>query len=89
MTRRARIMLRTGDPEDARRLHALITAAEDEGHLLPRSLEEVTQHAARFVVAVRNRKIVGCAELARSARRSRRCARLSSILRPEAWASAG
>ena len=64
MTRRARVTLRTGDPEDARRLHALITAAQDEGHLLPRSLEEVTQHAARFVVAVRNRKIVGCAELA-------------------------
>lgn len=64
MTSRARITLRTGDHADARRLHALITAAQAEGHLLPRTLAEVTQHAARFVVAVRNRRIVGCAELA-------------------------
>ena len=64
MSRRARVTLRTGDPADARRLHALITGAQAEGHLLPRTLAEVTQHAARFVVAVRSRKIVGCAELA-------------------------
>lgn len=64
MTRRARITLRTGEPTDARRLHALITAAEAEGHLLPRTLAEVTLHTSRFVVAVRSRKIVGCAELA-------------------------
>jgi amino-acid N-acetyltransferase len=64
MSRRARITLRTGDPSDARRLHALISASQAEGHLLPRTLAEVTQHASRFVVAVRSRKIVGCAELA-------------------------
>lgn len=64
MSRRARITLRTGDPADARRLHALILANQAEGHLLPRTLAEVTLHAARFVVAVRSRKIVGCAELA-------------------------
>ena len=64
MTRRARITLRTGETADARRLHALITAAQAEGHLLPRTLAEVTLHASRFVVAVRSRKIVGCAELA-------------------------
>ncbi|MBS1817119.1 MAG: GNAT family N-acetyltransferase [Acidobacteria bacterium] len=62
--RRARISLRTGDPSDARRLHALITAAQADGHLLPRTLPDITQHAARFVVAVRNRRVVGCAELA-------------------------
>ena len=64
MTRRARITLRTGETADARRLHALITAAQADGHLLPRTLAEVTLHASRFVVAVRSRKIVGCAELA-------------------------
>jgi len=63
-TRRARITLRTGDPADARRLHALITAAQEEGRLLPRTLAELVVHAPRFVVAVRGRKIVGCAELA-------------------------
>jgi amino-acid N-acetyltransferase len=64
MTRRARITLRTGETADARRLHALISAAQAEGHLLPRTLAGITLHASRFVVAVRSRKIVGCAELA-------------------------
>jgi amino-acid N-acetyltransferase len=64
VTTRARIILRTGEAADARRLHALITAAQAEGHLLPRTLAEVTLHASRFVVAVRSRTIVACAELA-------------------------
>jgi amino-acid N-acetyltransferase len=64
MTRRARITLRSADRSDAAKLHALIMANQAEGHLLPRTLAEVTQHAERFVVAVRNRRIVGCAELA-------------------------
>jgi len=59
-----RIVLRSATRGDARRLHALITAHLDEGHLLPRTLEEVTFHAERFVVATRGRTIVGCAELA-------------------------
>jgi amino-acid N-acetyltransferase len=45
-------------------VHALITANLEEGHLLSRTLEEVTVHAERFVVATRGRTIVGCAELA-------------------------
>ena len=64
MTRRARITLRSGEAGDAPKLHALIVANQAEGHLLPRSLPELVQHATRFVVAVRNRRIVGCAELA-------------------------
>lgn len=64
MTRRAQITLRTGDAEDACRLYALIVAAESEGHLLPRTLADVTLRADRFVVAVRDRTVVGCAELA-------------------------
>ena len=63
MTKR-RILLRTGTRSDARRLHALITAHLEEGHLLPRALAEVTVHAERFVVAMRGRTVVGCAELA-------------------------
>jgi amino-acid N-acetyltransferase len=42
----------------------LITANLVEGHLLPRTLDELTVHASRFVVAARGRKIVGCGELA-------------------------
>jgi amino-acid N-acetyltransferase len=64
MTRRSRITLRTADPSHAPRLHALITANLVEGHLLPRTLTELTVHAERFVVAVGSRKVLGCAELA-------------------------
>ena len=38
---------------DAPHLHALITANLVEGHLLPRTLDELTVHADRFVVATR------------------------------------
>ena len=61
---RARITLRTAAAADATKLHALIMANLEEGHLLPRTLSELTVHADRFVVAVRGRRIVGCAELA-------------------------
>src|SRR3989442_7794378 len=62
--RPAHIRLNTGDPSNARRLHALITANLEEGHLLPRTLRELAVHAERFTVAVNARTIVGCAELA-------------------------
>jgi amino-acid N-acetyltransferase len=66
MTRRtgAPIRLRTATTSDAKKLHALIQANLEEGHLLPRTLGELAVHAERFVVAVRARRIVGCAELA-------------------------
>jgi amino-acid N-acetyltransferase len=64
MTRRSRITLRTADPSQAAKLHALISANRVEGHLLPRDVAELTRHAARFVVAMRGRTMVGCAELA-------------------------
>ena len=59
-----RIALRPADESDAKKLHALIQANLEEGHLLPRTLGELTVHAGRFVVAVKARRIVGCAELA-------------------------
>lgn len=59
-----RVTLRTADASEAAKLHALIAANLVEGHLLPRTLEELTVHATRFVVATRGRKLVGCAELA-------------------------
>lgn len=64
MRKPARITLRTADASLAPTLHALITANLEEGRLLPRMLEELKIHAGRFVVAVRGRTIVGCAELA-------------------------
>ena len=64
MNKRGRISLRTADRSDAGTLHALITANLEEGRLLPRTLEELAVHADRFVLALRGRKVVGCAELA-------------------------
>jgi amino-acid N-acetyltransferase len=64
MRQPSRITLRTGETADAKKLFALIQANLAEGHLLPRTLGELTVRANRFVVAVRGRKIVGCAELA-------------------------
>jgi amino-acid N-acetyltransferase len=57
-------MMRTAETSEAPAIHALIMANLLEGHLLPRTLGEIALHAPRFVVAVRGRKIVGCAELA-------------------------
>jgi amino-acid N-acetyltransferase len=62
--RRARITLRTADPSHAAKLHALITANLEEGHLLPRTLGELEVRAERFTIALRGRTIVGGAELA-------------------------
>lgn len=57
-------MIRTGTHRDARRLHRLITANLEAGHLLPRTLEDIVEHAQRFVVATVRGRIIGCAELA-------------------------
>jgi amino-acid N-acetyltransferase len=56
--------LRPAWAADAPQIHALIAAHLEEGHLLPRRLEELTVHAPRFVVAVQGERVVGCAELA-------------------------
>jgi amino-acid N-acetyltransferase len=64
MKREVRVTLRTADSSHAKKLHALIAANLEEGRLLPRSLDELTMHAERFIVAVKGRRIVGCAELA-------------------------
>lgn len=60
----AAITLRTATPAEAPALHALIAEHLEEGRLLPRTVEELTVRAPRFVVAVRGGQIVGCAELA-------------------------
>ena len=61
---RGRIAVRMAEAAQARKLHALISANLEEGHLLPRTLDELVVHAERFAIAVRGKKIVGCAELA-------------------------
>jgi amino-acid N-acetyltransferase len=58
------IVLEQGTPADAVGILALVQANADEGHLLPRDLEEICLRAHRFVVARRADEIVACAELA-------------------------
>jgi amino-acid N-acetyltransferase len=57
-------ILRTATPADARAIHALIAAHLNEGHLLPRSLDDIEAHATRFLVATDRNRIVACADLA-------------------------
>jgi amino-acid N-acetyltransferase len=61
---RGRLTIRRAQPSQAKTLHALITANLEDGHLLPRTLEELEVHADRFTIVMRGRKLVGCAELA-------------------------
>jgi amino-acid N-acetyltransferase len=63
-TQAAGLTLRTADPRDAGKLFALIAANQEEGHLLPRTRDELAVRANRFVVAVRAASVVGCAVLA-------------------------
>jgi len=58
------IELRTAQRTEARRIHALIVSHLQEGHLLPRELEELKRHAHRFLVAVDRDRLVACGELA-------------------------
>ena len=56
--------VREAVPADAAAIHALITEHLAEGHLLPRSLEEIRSHAHRFLVAGLEDRLAGCGELA-------------------------
>jgi len=56
--------IRRGTVAQAEAMHALITASLDEGHLLPRTLDDLRRHAQRFLVIMAGDALVGCAELA-------------------------
>jgi amino-acid N-acetyltransferase len=49
---------------DAAAIHHLIVENLEAGHLLPRTLEDVTSCAARFLVAESDGVVIACAELA-------------------------
>ena len=53
-----------GRPDQAPAMLALIMAALDEGHLLPRTLDDLRRHSERFLVIMHGESLVGCAELA-------------------------
>jgi amino-acid N-acetyltransferase len=57
-------VLRSGRASDAAQIHALIDEHLEEGHLLPRELEELVVRAPRFVVVMAADRVMACAELA-------------------------
>ena len=45
------VTLRAAAPSDAAAIHSLVAANIEGGHLLPRSIEDIRDHVARFFVA--------------------------------------
>ena len=58
------LILRNASKDDAPALHRLIADNLEVGHLLPRTIEDLEEHAHRFTVADDDGTVVGCAELA-------------------------
>jgi amino-acid N-acetyltransferase len=56
--------VRAAASADAPHIHDLILRYQQAGHLLPRSLGDIATHASRFVVAIQDGVVLGCAELA-------------------------
>lgn len=57
-------VVRAATRTDAEALDALIRAHQEEGHLLPRQIDDIRARADRFVVAEVDGAIKACAELA-------------------------
>jgi amino-acid N-acetyltransferase len=58
------VVLRPGTAADAPAIAALVRSHQDEGHLLPRRVDEIRRQASRFVVAEAGGVVCGCADLA-------------------------
>jgi amino-acid N-acetyltransferase len=58
------VTFRPADAADASAIHRLVMENLEAGHLLPRTLEDVTANAPRFLVAESAGAVIGCAELA-------------------------
>jgi amino-acid N-acetyltransferase len=56
--------VRRGTEADVPAIAALIEGNLAEGHLLPRTREDLTRHAERFLVVTIDGRVAGCAELA-------------------------
>jgi len=78
--------IRSARESDADAIHCLISRHLDEGRLLPRTRAEIASRAARFVVAVSDGEVVGCADLAPL---SRRVAEVRSLVVDEGARSCG
>lgn len=79
-------MLREGRPTDAQPILHLIEDNLAAGHLLPRTLQDLAQHASRFVVVEEDGVVIGCAELAPL---SRAVAEVRSLVVADGWRGHG
>lgn len=83
------MIIRTARPEDAGAIHALIEGNRERGHLLPRTISEISGRitAGRtFYVAEEAGSIIGCGEVARL---SRLVAEVRSLVVDEPWRGNG
>ena len=62
-------IVRAASDADVDAIHRLVSEHMMEGRLLPRSREEIAARIARFIVAVDDGAVVGCADLAPLSRR--------------------
>ncbi len=58
------VTFRQASAADAAAVHRLISDNLEVGHLLPRTMDDIVEHASRFVVAQCDAVVIGCAELA-------------------------
>jgi amino-acid N-acetyltransferase len=58
------VTFRQADLSDAPAIHRLISGNLEVGHLLPRTMDDIVNHASRFIVAEADARVIGCAELA-------------------------
>jgi amino-acid N-acetyltransferase len=58
------VCVREAGPADSADIYALVTEYLEDGHLLPRGLDEISAHVHRFLVATHDDRVVGCGELA-------------------------
>ena len=58
------VTFRQGTEADAPAVNRLIEDNLQSGHLLPRTIDEILEHARRFIVAERDGAVIACAELA-------------------------
>lgn len=62
-------IVRTASSSDIDAIYELVSTHITEGRLLPRTREEIAARVNRFIVAVDNGRVVGCADLAPLSRR--------------------
>lgn len=80
------MIIRAAGTTDAGAIHSLIETNRERGHLLPRTLSDITARIGGFFVAEHDGRIAGCGELARL---SPRVAEVRSLVVDEPWRGNG